>query len=162
MAEGFFGPLPDGRNADAESVTTSAGTVWRERDRLAGAGAQELVDVKNADPAPTLYGAVVRPIPLSSVTASAPAQVVVGTTPIQLLPANPNRKRFTLQNTGLTRHRIVLGTIAPTQTAYHFGLRECGTPDDDSSPLYVDDMWKGAVQVISSAAGGTIVMTEFT
>lgn len=44
---------------DADSLTVGGQTVYRPRDRIAGAGALELVDVKDATPTADLYGMVV-------------------------------------------------------------------------------------------------------
>jgi hypothetical protein len=44
---------------DADSLTVGANTVLRPRDRIAGAGALELVDVKSATPLAAQYGMVV-------------------------------------------------------------------------------------------------------
>jgi hypothetical protein len=100
--------------------------------------------------------------PPTSNIASAPAQTAVGVTAAQVLAANAGRKRLMLQNTGTTRIKIVLGVGTPTQTAYHFCLAAGGNADDGSSSLYIDNLWIGAVQAISSAGGGTLVVTELT
>ena len=47
---------------DTESLTVGVNTVERERIQVAGAAALEIAAVKDADPAATLYGLVVRPI----------------------------------------------------------------------------------------------------
>ncbi len=100
--------------------------------------------------------------PVTSNTASAAAQTTVGTTAGQVLAANSNRKRMIFQNVGTTVIKLVLGAGTPTQTAFHRALPAGGTADDGSSPVYSDDMWTGAVQAISSAAGGLLVVTELT
>lgn len=67
----IFGPRGAGSDAtipvpgtgtiliDADTLTVGAQTVFRPRDRIAGAGALELVDVKAASPSAALYGMVV-------------------------------------------------------------------------------------------------------
>lgn len=67
MADSTIG-LPNdgpGKKLDTEQLTVGAETVQRERDRLAGAGAAELADVKTEALA-SHYGLVVRPINLTS------------------------------------------------------------------------------------------------
>lgn len=51
------------RNLDVETLTVGTATVLRERDRIAGSGAAELADVKNATPGSATYGVVVRQAP---------------------------------------------------------------------------------------------------
>lgn len=94
-------------------------------------------------------------------TATAPAQTSVGTTAAQILAANSSRKRLVVQNTGTTIVKIVFGAGTPTQTAYHLALAACVAADDGKGGTYLDD-WTGAVQAISSAASGTVVITEMT
>lgn len=96
-----------------------------------------------------------------SSTSSAPAQTTVTTTASSILASNSSRKRFALQNTGLTVLFIGLGQT-PTTSAYHFALRPGGTANDGTSPVWLDTMWTGGVQAISSGTGGTIVVTELT
>jgi hypothetical protein len=48
-------------NIDCDALTVGGQTVKRERDRVSGAAADELADVRKADPAPSDYGLVVRP-----------------------------------------------------------------------------------------------------
>jgi hypothetical protein len=53
--------VPDSgtKMVDFDSLAVGANTVYRQRGRIAGAGAAELADVKNAAPAANLYGIVV-------------------------------------------------------------------------------------------------------
>lgn len=99
--------------------------------------------------------------PTQSSTASAPAQTTVGTTAGQVLAANTSRKRMMFQNVGTTVIKLAFGAT-PTQTAFHVSLAPGGTAGDGSSRMYTDDMWTGAVQAISSASGGLLVVTELT
>jgi hypothetical protein len=99
---------------------------------------------------------------VTSNTASAAAQTAVGTTAGQVLAANAGRKRVMLQNAGTTVIKIVLGAGTPTQSAYHLALPACGSANDGSNPPYQDIMWTGAIQAISSAAGGLLQVTELT
>jgi hypothetical protein len=100
--------------------------------------------------------------PVTSNTASAASQQTIGTTAGQVLAANSARKRLILQNCGTTVIKIVLGAGTPTQSNYHFALPPGGTTNDGSSPVYNDIMWTGAVQAISSAAGGLLQVAELT
>jgi hypothetical protein len=70
------------------------------------------------------------------------------------------RKGLIIQNTGTTIIRLVLGTGTPSQTVYHVALKACSAADDGSGGVYVDDSWIGAIQAISSAASGTMVICE--
>lgn len=99
--------------------------------------------------------------PIQSNTSSAPAQQTVGTTAGSILAANANRKRLRIQNTGTTRIKLGFGQT-PTQTAYHVCLPACGSADDGTSPPLIDEVWTGAVNAISSLAGGTVVVEEDT
>lgn len=95
-------------------------------------------------------------------TATAAAQTAVGTTAGQVLAANAARKRVMLQNAGTTTIKLVLGAGTPTQSVYHVALPPAGSANDGFSTIYRDEMWTGAVQAISSAAGGLLQVTELT
>ena len=90
------------------------------------------------------------------------AQTTISTTAIQLLAANNSRKRLRITNLGTTVIKIILGAGTPTQTVYHLALAACGQANDGSSVSYIDDMWIGAVQAISSAVGGLLSVAELT
>lgn len=109
-----------------------------------------------------LVAASVTVTPVKSNTASVPAQQVIGTIALTVLAANAARKKFIIQNVGTTVIKLVLGGTAPTQTAYTRALPAGGVANDGSSFVYEDDLWTGAVQAISSAAGGLILVTELT
>jgi hypothetical protein len=101
----------------------------------------------------------------NSTTANAPAQQAVGTSSVAILATNATRKKFMIVNTGLTT--LYLGFAqTPTISAYHVALASCAnSANDGSGGAYgVDggDIWGGAVNAISSAAGGTVCVTEFT
>ncbi|HLG97159.1 MAG TPA: hypothetical protein VKX49_12675 [Bryobacteraceae bacterium] len=98
--------------------------------------------------------------PPSSTTVSPAAQQSVGTASSQIVAANATRVKLIIQNTGTTVIKLNLGASSPTQNAYHIALPACGSANDESSQPYVDTEWKGAVQAISSLAGGTVVVTE--
>lgn len=102
---------------------------------------------------------------VGSVTSNAAtnaAQTTISTTAITLLNANSSRKRLRIQNLGTTVIKVILGAGTPSQTVYHLALAACGQTNDGSSVSYIDDMWTGAVQAISSAAGGLVSVTELT
>jgi len=58
-------PDSTGKLVDCDSLTTGVGTVQRERNRVAGAGAAELADVRNAVPGTSDYGVATREVPKS-------------------------------------------------------------------------------------------------
>lgn len=66
MADGTL-PVVDNdaaeRILDVETLTVGSNTVLRQRDRVAGSGAAEIADVKNASPGSATYGLVVRQAP---------------------------------------------------------------------------------------------------
>jgi hypothetical protein len=66
-----------------------------------------------------------------------------------------------LQNVGTTRIYVAFGAT-PTTSNYHFALPAGGSQNDGSSPVYLDTLWLGDVQAISSAAGGLLQITEFS
>ncbi len=105
--------------------------------------------------------ALVVKLPGSTIS-SAPAQTAVGTTAVQVLTANTARREVIIKNTGITVIKLNLGAIAPTQTVYHISLGGDSVADNGLGGVYVSEIWNGAIQAISSAAGGTIVITELT
>jgi hypothetical protein len=62
---------PAGDAIDEEALTVSGATVKRQRVRLGGLGAAELQDVRNANPAGTDYGGVVREARVGQATMAA-------------------------------------------------------------------------------------------
>jgi len=96
-----------------------------------------------------------------STTASAPSQTTVGLGAATVLPANPARLSFMLQNLGTTVIYIGLGAN-PTSSAFHISLPAGGTVRDGSSRIYQDACWKGSIAAVSSAIGGLLSVTEFT
>lgn len=111
-------------------------------------------------------GTTAQPVTVSSVpkssTASTPAQTSIGTTAGVVLSSNANRKRFSIQNTGTTILRFTFGGTNPTGTAYHFALAPGTVADDATGAFFADDLWTGDVRGVSSASGGTAVITELT
>lgn len=95
-------------------------------------------------------------------TVSAAAQTSQGTTAAQVIASNSSRKQFMIQNTGTTVLKFRLDSTDPTQTVYHFALQACAGADDGSGGVYVSDLYTGVVKAISSASGGTMVITEIS
>lgn len=103
-------------------------------------------------------------VPTSN-TATAPSQTTLGTTAAQALAANGSRKGFIAQNQGTTVIKVLLGSATPTAANYTVALRACGTANDGSSPPWYGPQgltWTGAIQWISSAAGGLVEIVELT
>lgn len=91
---------------------------------------------------------------------SAPVQTTIGTTAAVILLPNALRKCLILQNTGTSILKFTFGITLPTATVFHYALAACGSANDGTGGVYIDDNWVGAVSMISSAAGGTFVLTE--
>jgi len=100
--------------------------------------------------------------PPTSSTVSAAGPTTIGTGSVQVLATNANRKRFTLQNAGTTKFFVLYGTGTAGPANFHRVLPACGTPADGSSPPIEDTLWTGPIQVASSAAGGSLSVSEFT
>ena len=64
MADGYLQVPADGtgKKMDADQLTVGANTVYRERDRISGEGADDLAVVTDTDPVEVDHGLVVRPI----------------------------------------------------------------------------------------------------
>lgn len=67
MPNDYIGLPTDGlgKKLDAETLVVAGQTVFRERDRIAGGAADELLDVIAREPLPVDHGAVVRAITVS-------------------------------------------------------------------------------------------------
>jgi len=85
MADSFLpykNPDTTDKKLDSESLTVGSDTVERERVQVAGKGAAEIQDVKNAKPAQDAYGGIVRPLNagviLATITGNATATGNVG------------------------------------------------------------------------------------
>ena len=94
--------------------------------------------------------------------ASTPSQTAITDTSALILSANPKRKGFTIQNTGTTVLKLNFGTTVVTQAVYHIALKGCTAANDGNGAIYSDDCWIGPVTAISSVAGGTCVIAEYT
>lgn len=97
----------------------------------------------------------------ASSTASAPSVQAVGTSSGSILATNAARKEAIIVNTGTTILYLGLGQV-PTNTAYHIALAACTIANDGSGGTFVSDLWKGAINAISSAVSGAVVVTELT
>ena len=100
--------------------------------------------------------------PPTSNTVSAAGPSTIGASSATLLAANALRKRLILQNVGTTRILILFGAGSASASNYHIALPAGGNSNDGSSAPYVDQLWTGAIQAISSAAGGSVQAMEFT
>jgi hypothetical protein len=101
--------------------------------------------------------------PTQSNTATAiTSPFTVGTLSIQAIAANASRKRLTLQCVGTTVIYVLFGASTASSSNYHIALAANGTSNDGSSRIWTDTMWTGAVQVISSASGGSLSIMENT
>lgn len=100
--------------------------------------------------------------PPASNTVSAAGPAAIGTSSAQLLAANAARKRLILQNVGTTKIFILFGAGTASAVNYHIALPAGGNANDGSSPMYIDSVWTGAIQAISSGAGGEVQAMEFT
>jgi hypothetical protein len=103
-----------------------------------------------------------------STTSSLPAQTAVSggspaslVGPILILAANTARRECIIVNTGTTVIYLALGQT-PTTAAYAIPLSSCSTANDGTGGSFVSDVWKGSISAISSASGGTVVVTELT
>jgi hypothetical protein len=96
------------------------------------------------------------------IEASTPAQTAISDSAAQVLATNHKRKGLIIQNTGTTIIKLVLGTGTPTATVFHVALKACSAANDGTGGAYIDDSWIGPVQAISSAVGGTMVITEIS
>lgn len=85
----------------------------------------------------------------------------IGVSSSAVVNTNAARKEVTIINTGTTIIYLGLGQT-PTTTAYHIALVKCTAPNDGTGGTWTSDMWKGAVNAISSGAGGTVNLTELT
>lgn len=100
--------------------------------------------------------------PDKSATVTSPGPTTIGTSSAQLLAANSSRKRMVLQNVGTTKLYILFGAGTASSSNYHIALPAGGNTNDGSSPVYSDTLWTGAIQAISSGAGGSVQAMEFT
>jgi hypothetical protein len=127
-------------------------------------GGELLIAAGDASRRLQVAGSLASTPPVSS-TASAPAQQTVGVLAGSILAANASRKGCAVQNTGTSRIYLGLGAN-PTTSNYHIALPACGNGNDGSSAVWDGTisgaLWQGAVYAISSAAGGTVVVTELT
>lgn len=99
---------------------------------------------------------------VQSTTDSSAGPTTVGTSPVTLLAANNSRLKFLLQNVGTTKIWVLFGAGTPSSSLYHIALPAGGTANDGSCPIYIDTMWVGLIQAISSGAGGSCSAVEFT
>lgn len=99
-------------------------------------------------------------VPNSSTNAGT-SRVTVGAAAVSLLAA-ASRRRLFVQNVGTTIIYLGLGGTAPTTSVYYVALAPGSVTDDGKGGTYIDELWVGQLQAISSAAGGAVVVTELT
>lgn len=98
--------------------------------------------------------------PKTSTINSGPTRVTVDDTAVSLLASLATRKRFFIQNVGTTTIYLGFGGTAPTLTVYYVALSPGVVIDDGKGATYMDELWTGQVQAISSIDGGLVVITE--
>jgi hypothetical protein len=86
-------------------------------------------------------------------------QVVVGTAAVELLVSDAARRRALIQNTGTTVIYIGYGAD-PTTTVYYIALAPGVSADDGRGGVLIEEMYNGSIRAISSASGGTVVVTK--
>lgn len=156
-------PVTGTRKLDVEELIVGANTVLRERLQLTGALAAQINAILNVDPSDTDYGLVVRVISRKSSTISAASRFTIQTSPaVQILAANANRRRSIIQNVGITIIYLSLGTVLPSNLVYHISLSPGSSEDDGTGSIFIDEMWSGRINAISSASSGRVVVAEQT
>lgn len=114
-----------------------------------------------SDQSPVPVTATVSP-PTSS-SANSPAQTTVSTSASQIVTSSTKGVR--IKNTGTTVIKLGLGAN-PTQSAYHIPLAAGGSANDGTGGEWdgtiSGTLWTGAVYAISSASGGTCVITQLS
>lgn len=89
-----------------------------------------------------------------------PALTSIGTVASLISPKKPGRVLIRVQNTGTTVLYVNLSETVPTATVYHAALGGCGSANDGTGGVFEVDAWSGPVSALSSASGGTAVLTE--
>lgn len=110
-----------GTNVDVTELSVSGKTVERQRVNVAGAAAAELADVKNADPASTAYGVVVRSVgspPTLSGAIANQVQVTASSAGTERLIAAPlaGMRRFFVQCDPLSPEGVRIGATGLSAT----------------------------------------------
>ena len=101
-----------------------------------------------------------RVIGVSNNRSTTAAQTSVGATAALVTYAKIGRVFLRIQNTGTTTLYLNLNETAPTATVYHAALASCNAANDGTGGIFAVDGWAGAVTALSSATGGTMVITE--
>jgi len=83
----------------------------------------------------------------------------IGTTSVEALKANDHRKAIYIHNTGATTLTICKGIVPAVAGAGIVIASGSAFFETDSDNF---NAWKGAIQIVSSAAGGTIGLSETT
>lgn len=94
-------------------------------------------------------------------TVNTATRQTVSTTSGTILASNTARKKLYIQNVGITTIYIAFAQT-PTASVYHIALAKCSTAaNDGTGGTLVEDQFTGAINAISSATGGAVVVTEF-
>lgn len=143
----------------AFTAGVSAGTPLMAEDPTSG---QLLVAQMSPGTRKLLVSASVTSSPVTASTVNIPAIQTITTGSNSVLSSNASRLKLTLQNIGTTTLYILFGAGMPSATVFHLALPPGGSAKDGFSAPYIDIMWIGAVQAASSAAGGSLMVGEFT
>ena len=100
-------------------------------------------------------------VPADQNRATIPAQTSIGTVGVLLSPPKPGRVLFRIENTGLTVLYVNFSATVPTSSVYHVSLAGGGSANGGAGGVFSVDGWAGPVTGLSSASGGTAVITEF-
>jgi hypothetical protein len=161
--------------------TSGTATIWLE----GGAGAQDIQTISLIyDPVsgnvPAVKGSSTSPVAAdnslvvslspnsaqfatstTATTLTGTNPQTIGTSSSAVVNATPSRKEITITNTGTTVIFLGLGQT-PTNTSYHVALAGCTVANDGTGSTYTSDIWKGAINAISSAGGGLLNVAELT
>lgn len=148
MADSIIGVLqatsPD-KKLDTTSLTVGANTVERERVQTAGSGAAELCDVKNAMPAVTAYGQVVRTLTPTVATATT-ASVAASATAVTLFASNTAALGRSIYNDSTSVLFVKCGSAA-SNTSFKVRIASQGYFEFPTEPFYngiVTGIWTTA------------------
>jgi hypothetical protein len=160
---------PTAANLNATVVQSTAANLNATSELTDGTHGIVAVKAASTPPTTTDIALVVALSPNSSQFATSTTATTlpgtnpqtIGTSSSAVVNANAARKEVTITNTGTTYIYIGLGQT-PTNTSYHIALSKCTAANDATGGTWTSDMWKGAVNAISSGAGGTVNVVELT
>jgi hypothetical protein len=144
------------RAIDNESVTGHpAGTAYRQRVEIAGAGLAEIARVKATAPVGGDQGLVVRV--LDQCATSTVTAATADTAPVTVLAANAARVGFMLHNASTASMYLKLGTGATSSPGGYSVLIPAGDVYEMPRPTY-----PGAITAVWSAVNGAASVTELS